>query len=90
MYGAGTVSCGEWQKYRLSGDKGNTYQLQAWIDGYLSGYNVASEDVDVLASKPSSIAFYAWIDNYCGSHPLDILVVAASALRKELTDRAKR
>lgn len=90
IYGAGTVSCAEWQKYRLSDDKPNMYQLQAWTDGFLSGYNLASEDIDVLASRPSTVAFYAWIDNFCGAHPLDSLVVAVSALRKELSDRAKK
>jgi hypothetical protein len=89
MYGAGTISCAEWQKYRLSDDKPNTLQVQAWVDGYLSGYNVASQDVDILSSKPSSIAFYAWIDNYCAVHPLDSVVQASDRLRKELARKAR-
>jgi hypothetical protein len=90
IFGAGTISCAEWQKYRLSDDKPNIYQAQARVDGYLSGYNVASEDADLLLSKPSGIALYAWIDNFCVARPLDALAAAVTSLRKELSARSKR
>ena len=90
VYGAGMVSCGEWQQYRSSGDKPNSYQAQAWIDGFLSGYNSAGEGPDFLTPKPSSIAYYAWVDNYCRERPLDTLALAIFALKKELAARARR
>jgi hypothetical protein len=89
VFGVGTVSCGEWQQYRTTGDLAVRYQAQAWVDGFLSGYN-KSADQDILDSQPSPVALYAWIDNYCVSRPLDRLSQAAGALIFELTEREKR
>ena len=41
-----------------------------------------------FAPEPSSIAYYAWIDNYCTQHPLDTLMLAAFKLKRELASRA--
>jgi hypothetical protein len=92
IYGAGLVSCVEWQKYRTTPrDQPSSYQVEAWVDGFLSGWNQAEErEPDFLPSKIYSAAFYAWIDNYCGANPLDGVATAAFALRKELLARAKR
>jgi hypothetical protein len=89
FYGAGTVTCAEWQQYRTTGNKPATFQLQAWIDGFLSGYNAASNDTDFIAPKPESVAYYAWIDNYCSKNPLDEVMQAVFALKNELTSRAR-
>jgi hypothetical protein len=54
VYGAGLVSCGQWQQYRLSDtnqDRASRFQLQAWIDGFLSGYNLASDVPDFIAAS---------------------------------------
>jgi hypothetical protein len=88
VYGAGMITCGEWQQYRSSGNKPGSYQAQAWIDGYLSGSNASGDGPDFIAPKPSDIAYYAWIDNYCGQNPLDSLLVAAFRLKRELLSRA--
>jgi hypothetical protein len=89
VYGAGMISCGDWQQYRSTGNKPGSYQAQAWIDGYLSGANAEGTDIDFLAPKSKSVAYYAWIDNHCGKNPLDILVQAVSRLKDELVSRAK-
>jgi hypothetical protein len=89
VYGAGMISCGEWQQYRSTGNKPANLQAQAWIDGYLSGANAEGTDIDFLTPKPSTVAYYAWIDNYCGQHPLDAIVQAVSRLKDELVSRAK-
>ena len=85
-YGAGMVTCAEWQKYRATGDKPATLQLQAWLDGFLSGFNMGS-DIDFISPKPTSVAYYAWIDNYCAQNPLNHVATAAVALKNELTAR---
>jgi hypothetical protein len=46
------VTCAEWQQYRSTGNKAAVLQLEAWIDGFLSGYNTASEETDFIAPKP--------------------------------------
>lgn len=90
IFGAGTVSCGEWKDYRSHNDKASYFQLQAWVDGYLSGFNAASEGTpDYLISQPSAKALYVWIDNYCAAHSLDILAAAVMALKADLISRAK-
>jgi hypothetical protein len=90
--GAGVVSCGEWLNIRSTGgNQANAFQASAWIDGFLSGVNAGIPgNSDFLASKPSSIALYAWVDNYCRSHPLDPLRTAALALANELQSRTAR
>src|SRR5258705_4408335 len=51
VYRAGLVSCGQWQEHRTTGNKASSYQLQAYVDGFLSGYNLASEGPDFLVRK---------------------------------------
>ena len=83
------ISCAEWLNYRSTGDKPHSYQAQAWVDGFLSGYNVADDEHDNFLEVPNStVASYAWIDNYCGPKPLDKLMQAAMALKTELQRRS--
>lgn len=88
-YGAGMVTCAEWQRYRSTGNKPASIQLEAWIDGFLSGYNMESE-IDFIAPKPESIAYYAWIDNYCSQNPLNKVTQATILLKNELVARSRR
>jgi hypothetical protein len=99
IMGAGTISCAEWQQYRSYEQNGNeqyqvnAYQAQALIDGFLSGYNTAIVGPDILASGLGGRASYAWIDNYCRSKPLDLLINATWTLcrncsRERGNDRA--
>ena len=89
VYGAGMITCGEWQQHRSSGNKLASYQAQAWVDGYLSGSNSSTDGVDFIAPKPSSIAYYAWLDNYCAQNPLNLLMAGVMKLEKELQARAR-
>jgi hypothetical protein len=88
IIGAGVSSCREWQENRTMGNK-VSFQQRSWIAGYLSGYNVASNDPDFLVSKPDAAAIYIWIDNYCRNKPLDDLMHAVTALKDELVARAR-
>ena len=87
LYGAGTLTCGEWQRRRSTGNTGDTLQLQVWIGGFLSG---SDEVIDVIASKATEVTYYAWVDNYCSQHPLDLVEDAAAVLRNELAAGARR
>jgi len=89
--GTAIVACGQWQQYRTSRTaigKARSRQLEAWIDGFLSGYNVASFDPDFLKGAPTTVAIYIGVDNYCKENPLDILSQAVTAIRKDLLARA--
>lgn len=95
--GAGTISCGEWLRFRSfedqsghEGDRAKLFQLQAWVDGFVSGVNFArGGNPDILLSQPSFSALYAVVDNYCRTKPLDWVSSAAIALANELQARAK-
>lgn len=89
IFGAGLLSCGEWQKFKTTNDRASLFQMQAWVDGFLAGQNLMSEAPDILINKPNSAAFYARIDNYCVANPLDSIAQAAIKLRIELESRAR-
>src|SRR4051794_14932789 len=76
VMGGGMVSCGDWMSFRdpAQNKLAERYQAEAWVDGFLSGTNLAGTPPDFLASRPSSRGMYAWLDNYCRSNPLDSLV----------------
>ncbi len=91
IMGAGIRTCGDWLQYR-SNNPAMAYQLFAWIDGYISGFNIASPDSDFLTAAANSNglnsnALNAWVDNYCRSKPLDVIAAAATALMQALKAR---
>jgi hypothetical protein len=98
IMGAGKTSCGDWLRYRSLLDRpenlkevANSYQVQAWVDGFLSGFNVAKAGgPDILSSKPPAPDLYSWVDNYCRAKPLNVVGDAVLVLAKELESRALR
>ncbi len=67
---------------------------EGWVAGFLSGSNsiLANSDahIDVLEqakAETDAQGLWAWIDNYCQTHPLDAVAQAADALGGELIRR---
>ena len=92
IFGAGTATCGDWLEYRDQHLKNYEHQAQAWIDGFVSGVNVAMlNGPDMLASRRADGMdwMYEWVDNYCRKRPQDRLVAATFALVKDLQSKAK-
>jgi hypothetical protein len=87
--GAGMLTCAEWKENR-SNDNFMAFQLEAWVDAFLTGYNVGSHSIDFIPQRNESVAYYEWIDNYCSQNPLNKIVEAAVALKHELVSRARR
>ena len=95
LMGVGASSCGEWLQFRSAQiNNGNIQQIsaalqaEAWIDGFLSGFNIGKPPgPDLLQSQPNGFALNAWVDNYCRSKPLDPIASAAIALVKDLQQR---
>jgi hypothetical protein len=85
----GMRSCEAWikgraeQPARAFGSKIDS----SWLVGYLSGVAVA-RDIDFLKGVDISI-INSWMDNYCSSHPLDLMGDAADALSIELKKRMR-
>jgi hypothetical protein len=85
IMGQGGVSCGAWLEARRT-RSANSWTLQAWVLGYVSGVNSVGGD-DFLEA-PDAEAIFAWLDNYCRQHPLEKLQKASNMLISELTMRA--
>ena len=90
VYGFSSTSCGQWLQARTAKNR-SSLQLQAYVDGFLSGYNFASDDPDFLASMPhdKGASFHTWIDDYCRGKPDNDLTEAVVALKDELLARAR-
>ncbi len=77
--GMGQYSCGTWTKERR--EKSIFAALyQQWIVGFLSG--VASVGLQFGLSpleNTDTNGVWAWIDNYCETHPLDKIIDAGQA-----------
>ena len=90
VYGFAMNSCGQWQQYRTAKDVASAH-LEAYVDGFLSGYNMASDSPDLLAATPNDkgVSLYIWIDNYCRDKPLNVLSQALMALKQALLARPR-
>jgi hypothetical protein len=88
--GVGGHSCGRWLSDRQAGDYQAIGALtkEAWVQGYITAYNEwAFQRPDVTAGTDAD-GIFAWIDNYCASHPLDTVAVAIRRLLVSL-DRSR-
>ena len=101
LMGTGTMRCGEWTRLRTFSDNqtghikelASLHQVEAWVDGFVSGMNLAGTErdwSDFLSSKPKSDALYAMVDTYCRHNGIDSIADAAADTVKELKKRAQR
>jgi len=83
----GMKSCGAWVKNHAKQSPPSLSAAvdNAWLDGYLSGVAVA-RNIDFLKGVDESI-IHIWMNNYCSSHPSDLIGYAADALSVELKNR---
>ena len=79
--GAASMSCGDWTAARRE-NKPRSWAAEQWVLGFLSGVGYAGNQygLDPLTGVDDQ-GVWAWVDNYCRDHPLDLLVIAAEALR---------
>ena len=77
VYGHGNLSCGRWTEDNKRGRDDS----EVWVLGFVSGAAWASPEPQ---RQTDSDAMAAWIDQYCGAHPLDTIQRAASVLALEL------
>jgi hypothetical protein len=86
VFGQGvTDSCGAWLEARRKSSTQAGFQSQ-WVAGYLSGTNAESNGPDFLVETDFD-GLMAWIDNYCRSHPLEKVGIAAVNLLEYLRSR---
>ena len=78
--GVGTNSCGSWTAARRTPTQIQAVLDETWVQGFLSGVGSIgiSQGFNPLnGTDPDGV--WAWIDSYCGAHPLDDIAVAAAA-----------
>ena len=77
--GLGDSSCGTWTAARR---RGIAFGYEQWIVGFLSGFADASVSsggrLDLL-QRTDANGVWAWIDTYCQSHPIELIVRAGEA-----------
>ncbi|HTN95075.1 MAG TPA: hypothetical protein VMJ33_10865 [Gallionella sp.] len=85
----GMKNCGAWLRSHPehAPPSQNTLADDAWLDGYLSGVAVA-RNIDFLKGVDEKV-IHIWMNNYCSSHPSDLVGYAADALSVELVKRMR-
>jgi hypothetical protein len=87
-------SCGSYTTGRATQQ---SQRLEDWVIGFLSGVNVglgSLSGVNVAGNADTEFlkgvvgeAIWAWLDNYCRDHPLDLFQDAVAVLVRELVSR---
>jgi hypothetical protein len=86
---AGTSSCGSWTESRGDNSKYGfvlASGYQNWVLGFLSGANTEHQ-ADILKNTDLD-SVWAWVNNYCQSHPQDQISTAVEHLVVELDRKA--
>jgi hypothetical protein len=77
----GLSSCGEYLDARKKNEIGANI-IRAWVLGYLSGYNLYSNQPRI--SIPDGPTIFAYFDKYCVENPLQYITTGAGQLIGEL------
>lgn len=85
----GMKICGAWLKSHAGQPSPSLRAVadNAWLDGYLSGVAVA-RNIDFLKGVDED-TIHTWMNNYCRSHPSDLIGYGADALSVELVKRMR-
>ena len=89
VQGVGLRSCGKWTTEHKRGDWEALVQ-DAWIGGFLSGYNVYSRQNGNIAEGTDFAGMLQWVSRYCEANPLDTIADAAMKLVIELDERRRK
>lgn len=81
IWGSGGNSC---RSYVLSGaHSSERARYMQWVAGYLSAVNVRLPHVYSIVPGNNLDGVEIWLDSYCGTHPVDILLSGIEHLLKE-------
>jgi hypothetical protein len=64
-------------------------QSESWVNGYITAYNLLSNDTYDIRGGTDIDSLMLWLDNHCRQHPLDSLSAAMRVLVDELFPRRK-
>jgi hypothetical protein len=82
--GAGAETCGFWTEVRRYPGNPNDGSIKQWVLGFISGTALGGFGLDPKwgfdpLEGVDAYAVWAWVDNYCRAHPLEIIANAAKA-----------
>jgi hypothetical protein len=85
--GAGGYSCGSWSAHRREYSPGGrptagtqaSMEGMSWVVGFLSGIGFIGQNGANPLNGVDANGVWAWIDNYCTSHPIESIAQAAAA-----------
>jgi hypothetical protein len=83
ILGQGNQSCGKWIADRRQ-DNLAAHTEEAWLLGYLTAYNEWSNDPNDpnanVTKETDADGVFAWMDNFCQSHPVDTIATGSTSL----------
>lgn len=91
--GTGTLSCGEFIKYKEEGNSGQLDLFAQWSWGFMSAYSMRDHfvpqwrgisktgDIDNIPDSPTVLLF---LEKHCRERPLDNVLAATIALTRAL------
>jgi hypothetical protein len=85
--GAGAFSCGKYLAERANNNAVGSNMLGSWIQGFLSGLNVAktiSEPEKKMVILPDFESILAYMDKYCRENPLSSVYLGSATLYGQL------
>src|SRR5689334_19748197 len=98
VYGWGAQSCGAWTKAQANRPMLNPSGLVAptpngpnfisqhqWVLAFISAYNVYQGATPDVTKGTDANGLFAWMDNYCAAHPLNMIGTAVIDLIAELS-----
>jgi hypothetical protein len=85
IFSLGGSACGDWTR-SIRGSPVAAAQVRAWMLGYLSGLASSGALPPNILDKTSPTAALAWIDNYCGTHPLEGMGGAGTLLMLKIAN----
>jgi hypothetical protein len=82
VIGSGGDSCGMWTAQKAIPIR--RVDDEAWIMGYFSAVNRFVSPNGDLTGGVDGMGLVSWMDNYCATHPLDMIETGALKLYREL------
>jgi hypothetical protein len=77
ILGLGTASCGSWKEARSSGQG---FPYEQWVVGFISAIATATSEDLIHRHNLDAQGIWHWVDNYCASHPLEMIGSATAEL----------
>jgi hypothetical protein len=84
-FGDGANSCRAWTDARTRHPQ-RARLLEEWVLGFVSGANIYDDSPEMLKQMDEPTIF-AWVDDYCRTHAVELVDDAAFELMQELLRR---